>query len=86
MSYRRNRNTYDSEIRVDDIRCHLGNCRDFKEAVYKRYFAEKLIYKSFANKQEQNRKLRFTKDLSQETKAKLEDAVIKKLQSKQLWQ
>jgi len=86
ISYRKDKNRYDPEIRFNTVRCHLGYCKDFKEAVYKRYFAEKLLYRSFANKQEQNKKFNFTKDLSQETKAKLEAIVIKKLQAKKLWQ
>ena len=86
VSYRKYKNRYDPEIRFNNVRCHLGYCKDFKEAVYKRYFEEKLLYRSFANKQEQNKKFNFTKDLSQETKAKLEAIVIKKLQSKKLWQ
>ena len=86
VSYRKYKNRYDPEIRFNNVRCHLGYCKDFKEAVYKRYFAEKLLYRSFANKQEQNKKFNFTKDLSQETKAELESIVIKKLQSKKLWQ
>lgn len=86
VSYQKDRNRYDPEIRFNNIRSHLGYCKDFKEAVYKRYFAEKLLYGSFANKQEQNKKFNFTKDLSQETKAKLAAIVIKKLQAKGLWQ
>lgn len=86
VTYRKDRNRYDPEIRVVDGRCHLGYCKSFKEAVYKRYFAERLVFAEFANQQEQNKKFDFTRDLSQETKAELEKVVIKKLQAKGLWQ
>lgn len=86
VTYRKDRDRYDPEIRINKVRCHLGYCKLFKEAVYKRYFAEKLVFAEFVNQQEQNKKLEFTKDLSQETKTELERTVIKKLQAKGLWQ
>ena len=86
VTYRADRDRYDPEIRLNNTRCHLGYCKSVKDAVYKRYFAEKLVFGDFANEHEQTKKFEFTKDLSQKTKDELESIVIKKLQAKGLWQ
>ena len=86
VSYRKNRGTYDPEIHVGYKRCHLGCCKSFKDAVYKRYCAELLLFGDYANKQEQNKKLEFTKDLPQTKKQELENCVKEKLRLKKLWQ
>lgn len=86
VSYCKNRNRYDPEIRLGYIRCHLGYTTTLKEAVYKRYYAEQLLFKEFANQEEQNKKAEFTKDLSCTTKLKLQTIVKNKLIKKKLWQ
>lgn len=86
VSYRKHRNIFDPEIRAGYKRCHLGCCRSFKEAVYKRYYAELLLFGKYANEQEQNKKLKFIQDLSQIKKQELELVVIEKLRLKGLWQ
>lgn len=85
VSWRKDRETYDPEIRLQYKRCHLGTTKDLKQAVYKRYYAEKLLFKEFANKQEQDKKYNFTKDLPQNIKDSLEKAVEEKLKNKNLW-
>lgn len=86
VSYRKDRNRYDPEIRKDSIRCHLGYTSSLEEAVYKRFYAEQLIFGEFANQIEQNKKQEFTNTLSTETKEKLQQIVKDKLKSKNLWQ
>lgn len=86
VSYRKDRNYYDAEIRANNKRCHLMRAKDFKEAVYARYYAEKLVFKSFANQQEQKRKRNFTKDIPQEKKKEIEKRVKSKIIEKGLWQ
>lgn len=86
VSYRKDHNRYDPEIRKDRVRCHLGYTKTLEEAVYKRYYAEKLIFQEYANKQEQEKKYEFTKKLSEETKRELEKIVRQKLINKKLWQ
>lgn len=86
ISYRKDRGRFDPEIRRDLIRCHLGYCVTLEEAVYKRLYAEKLIFGEFANKQEQDKKEKFTESLSEEKKKELEQIVIEKLKNKNLWQ
>ena len=85
VSYKKDRNRYDPEIRLGYTRCHLGMTKTLEEAVYKRYIAEQLLFKEFANQEEQNRKYEFTKNLPQETKDKLYEIVIQKLKAKNLW-
>lgn len=84
VSYKKDRGTYDPEIRIDKKRCHLGSCKIFEEAVYERYYAEQLLFKEFANQQEQERKKEFCKNLSLERKKELEQHVITKLQQKEM--
>ena len=86
VSYRKDRNSYDPEIRLGLIRCHLGYTRTLEEAVYKRYYAEQLLFKEFANKAEQTRKKEFTQNLTEENKEQLRDVVESKLKAKKLWQ
>lgn len=86
VSYRKDRDRYDPEIRKNSIRCHLGYTRTLEEAVYKRYYAEQLVFGEFANRAEQNKKQKFTKNLPIETKKQLQAIVKEKLQAKNLWQ
>lgn len=86
VSYRKDRERWDPEIRLQSVRCHLGYTKTCEEAVYKRYYAEQLIFQDFANKGEQKKKFDFTKNLSQEKKEELRKIVEKKLQNKGLWQ
>lgn len=86
VSYREDRDRYDPEIRLQGQRCHLGYTKTKEEAVYKRYYAEKLVFKEFANSTEQQKKEEFTKNLSAEQKYTLEKIVEEKLQAKGLWQ
>ncbi len=84
VSYKKDRNRYDPEIRLGYTRCHLGTTKTLEEAVYKRFIAEQLLYKEFANQEEQNKKYEFTKNLPQEVKDKLYNIVIQKLKAKNL--
>lgn len=86
VSYREEKNRYDPEIRRDEIRCHLGYTETLKEAVYKRYYAEQVVFGQFANSDEQKRKEEFTKDLKEEEKKHLQKVVESKLKNKGLWQ
>lgn len=86
VSYKKDRNTFDPEIRFQGVRCHLGCTKVLEEAVYKRYLAEKILFKEFANEEEQKRKFEFTEELSQKTKDKLYKIVESKLKAKNLWQ
>lgn len=86
VSYRKNKDRYDPEIRQDNIRCHLGYTKTLEEAVYKRYIAEQILFGEFANEAEQTRKYELTKNLPQETKNKLYNITISKLKAKNLWQ
>lgn len=86
VSYRKDRDRYDPEIRLQEVRCHLGYTPTLEEAVYKRFYAEQLLFKEFANQQEQERKYQFTKNLPQETKITLQKIVERKLINKGLWQ
>lgn len=86
VSYKKDRGNYDPEIRLGYQRCHLGATKIKEEAVYKRFFAEQLLFGEFANDDEQNRKKEFTKNLSTEKKQELESVVKEKLRAKNLWQ
>lgn len=86
VSYRKDRNRYDPEIRKNSIRCHLGYTKTLEEAVYKRYYAEQLVFGEFANQSEQNKKQKFTENLPTNIKKQLQDIVKEKLQAKNLWQ
>lgn len=86
ISFRKEKNRYDPEIRIGHARCHLGYTKAFEDAVYKRYYAEQLIFKEYANEQEQKRKFDFTKEIPVERKKELESIVEEKLRNKGLWQ
>ena len=86
VRYDKYHDRYDSEIRLQEKRCHLGYEKELKNAVYKRYYAEKLLFKEFANKEEQEKKYSFISDLPQYEKIKLQGIVEDKLKSKGLWQ
>lgn len=85
VSYRKDRNRYDPEIRIQSQRCHLGYCKTLEEAVYKRLCAEKIIFKEFANGLEQEKKEAFCKNLPASKKEELEQIVIEKLTNKNLY-
>lgn len=86
VSYRSNRDRWDPEIRIHNARCHLGYTKTIEEAVYKRWYAEQLVFEEFANENEQERKYEFTKNLSEAIKHELRKCVEQKLQAKNLWQ
>lgn len=86
VSYRRDRDRYDPEIRIQNKRCHLGYCKNLEDAVYKRFYAEQLIFGEFKNNQEQKNKYEFIKDLPEQKKRQLEKIVEDKLINKGLWQ
>lgn len=86
VSYRKDRDKYDPEIRKGSIRCHLGYTVNKIDAVYKRLYAEKILFQEFANINEIKKKEEYTKNLSQEKKKELEQIVIEKLKKKKLWQ
>lgn len=86
VSYKKDRDRYDPEIRFGYTRCHLGMTKTIEEAVYKIYIAEQLLFGEYANCEEQKRKFEFTKNLPQELKDTLYNVVIEKLKNKNLWQ
>ena len=86
VTYRKEKDRYDPEIRINNIRCHLGYCKDLKSAVYKRYLAEGIVFKDFCNEEEHLKKFEYTKDLPEEEKEKLFNTVKDKLKNKGLWQ
>lgn len=86
VSYRKDRDRFDPEIRKDETRCHLGYTKTLEDAVYKRYVAEQLIFGEYANEIEQAKKYEFTKNLPQSKKDELYNITIKKLKNKNLWQ
>ena len=86
VAYKKERNTWDPEIRRNNIRCHLGATRTIEEAVYKRLIATKLIFGEYGNEQEILKAEQFTQNLSAETKAELETITKNKLIAKGLWQ
>lgn len=85
VSYRKDRNRYDPEIRRNGIRCHLGYTVTLEDAVYKRYHAERLLFDEYANQAEQNKKYEFTKNLPEDKKVELRSIVEQKLKAKNLW-
>lgn len=85
VSYRKDRNRYDPEIRRNGIRCHLGYTVTLEDAVYKRYYAEQLLFGEYANQAEQNKKYEFTKNLPEDKKVELRSIVEQKLKAKNLW-
>lgn len=86
VSYRKDRNRYDPEIRLQGKRCHLGYTKTLEEAVYKRHFAKTLLFKEFSNEEQNEKEKELTNSLSPETKKELEEIVLKKLKDKNLWQ
>lgn len=86
VSYSKDKDRYDPEIRLGYTRCHLGLTKTIEEAVYKRYVAEQILFGEYANEEEQKRKFEFTKNLPQELKDTLYYIVINKLKNKNLWQ
>lgn len=86
VSFKKDRGTYDPEIRFGKSRCHLGATKTLEEAVYKRYIAEQLLFKEYANKEEQERKRKFTENLPQNVKDELYNTTVQKLKAKNLWQ
>lgn len=85
VSYRKDKNRYDPEIRRNGIRCHLGYTVTLEDAVYKRYYAEQLLFGEYANQAEQNKKYEFTKNLPEDKKVELRSIVEQKLKAKNLW-
>lgn len=86
VSYRKDRERYDPEIRFEYKRCHLGYTKTLEEAVYKRYYAEQLLFGDFANREEQKKKEKFTKNILEQKKENLKKVVEQKLKNKGLWQ
>lgn len=86
VSFKKDRKTYDPEIKYRDKRCHLGATKDFKEAVYKRMVAERILYQEFANDERYHEMLAFTKDIPRTKKSKLIRDVVEKMRDKKIWQ
>lgn len=86
VTYCKGKDRWDPEIRLNNKRCHLGYTKSKEEAVYKRYYAEELLFKDFANYEEHLKKYNFIKNLSQEKQQELQQVVEEKLKSKNLWQ
>lgn len=84
ISYSKNKNRYDPEIRLNGKRCHLGYTKTLEEAVYKRYYAKILLFGEFSNENQNNKEIEFTKNLSEETKRLLQNIVEEKLKNKNL--
>lgn len=86
VSYRKEKNCYDPEIRRDEIRCHLGHQKTKKEAVYARYLAEGIVFGEFCNEEEHLKKFLYTRDLPEKDKIRIFNTVKNKLTDKGLWQ
>lgn len=86
VSYKKDRNSYDPEIRLGYIRCHLGQTKSKEEAVYKRLIAEEIVFGQYCNEAEHFRKIEFTKNIPDERKEELKQITIQKLIAKGLWQ
>ena len=84
MYYRKDRNAFDPEIRIEGTRCHLGYTQTLEQAVYKRYVAEQLLFGEYVNKEEHEKKRLFCESLSKEEKDELREITIKKLTAKGL--
>lgn len=85
VSYKKDKNTYDPEIRCGYVRCHLGNQKNFKHAVYARYVAEDIVFKDFVNEKEHLKKEEFTKNIPLEIKKDIYNKVVNKLIGKNLF-
>lgn len=86
ISWKKDRDCWDPEIRLRKTRCHLGQTKNFKEAVYKRYVAEELVFEDFANSAEHRKKAAFCEAIPTDRKKLLRKIVEKKLKAKGLWQ
>lgn len=86
VSYRKERDRFDPEIKLQRKRCHLGYCKTLKEAVYKRYYAEELLFKDFVRNEEHQKAYLYTQDMPENKKRELEYIVEEKLKAKNLWQ
>lgn len=71
VSFDRSRNKWCSEIRLNKQRMHFTRRDSLEEAVYQRLIAEEILFKDFVNKQELEKKRKFTKNLPVLTKQKL---------------
>ena len=79
VSWDKVRNSWTPEIRNEYKRWHLGRWKSKQEAVYVRMYAEQLLFKEYANEQEQQKKAKFSKSLSKKKKKELETYVRSKL-------
>ena len=86
VSYKKDKDRYDPEIRINGKRCHLGYTKNIIEAVYARLYAEKIVFQKYANKKECMKKEKFSHNLPQEKKQKIEERVKLKLSEKGIWQ
>lgn len=86
VSFNSKRNKYESEIRKEYVRCHLGRYNTLKEAVYARYIAEGLAFGEFCNEEEHLKKFLYSKDLKKSRKTEISEYIQNKLRDKKLWQ
>lgn len=86
ISYRKDKDRYDPEIRMQNKRCHLGYSKTLEEAVYRRYVAEELVFEDYVREEEHEKARLFTQNLPQNEKERLEKIVKAKLKAKGLWQ
>lgn len=76
ISWDKHRNKWAPEIRVGYKRWHLGRYADKKEAIYVRWYAEKILFKDFQSSNTKN--LNFD-DISEHRKKELQKYVKNKL-------
>jgi hypothetical protein len=86
VSYDKRRDRYDPAVQINKQRCHLGYTKTLEEAVYKRWYAEELLFQNFVNDTEHTKKYEFTKNLPQKIKDELQLIVDQKLKEKNLRQ
>ena len=79
VSYDKNRNRYNAEIRMNDKRLHIGRYKTLEEAVYARMIAEKNAFGCFINSEQYKEKYILTKSLPKSRKSEIESYVIKKM-------
>lgn len=84
VSFDKKRGVYAVEITKCGVKCHLRRMKTLEEAVYERYVAEAAVFGEFVNKEEHEKKRKFTANLPEETKERIKKEVLTKLETKGL--
>lgn len=82
VSYHKEQKLWQPQINASDRRVYLKKDKDPKKAVYSRYVAEELLFGSYVNQEDHNKKWNFCKDLPEETRESIRSNTITKLQKK----